>query len=80
MTVSRLPPIESLVTDFLQTGYVPAKDGKGRVEQALTLPLREQLVLLTVRQSQRRALPLVQDLGHLCRKVVLGRKGFDPFA
>ncbi|MFY0562437.1 leucine-rich repeat domain-containing protein [Archangium lansingense] len=46
MTVSRLPPIESLVTDFLQTGYVPAKDGKGRVEQALTLPLREQLVLL----------------------------------
>ncbi|MDY7227142.1 leucine-rich repeat domain-containing protein [Hyalangium rubrum] len=46
MTVSQPPPIESVVTAFLQKGYVPAKGGKLRVEQALTLPLREQLVQL----------------------------------
>jgi Leucine-rich repeat (LRR) protein len=46
MSVPPPPPLESAVTDFLRTGYVPAKDGELRAEQALTLPLSELLVLL----------------------------------
>jgi Leucine-rich repeat (LRR) protein len=45
MAVSQ-PPLESVVTDFLQKGYVTPKRREKRVAHALTLPLKEQLVLL----------------------------------